>query len=159
MNAPAATAAALSAGQIPITAEAFRRLEAEVARLTVSLSESQSTAWEDSVSGDADAPTVIPNGELHLLTRRLEKLRTMVASAWVVEPAGRVVVGTRVTLEDGDGDLEQYLLVAPGEADPRAGRISTDSPLGAALLGRRAGESVEYAAPVGGVRRVVVRVE
>lgn len=158
LDAPAPSGAA-APGSIPITAEAYRRLEAELDRLAVSVSDSQATAWQDAISGEAEAPTVVANGELHLLTRRLEKLRTVIASARVVDPDGRVVVGSSVTLEDAEGAQERYVLVAPGEADPRAGLISPESPLGAALLRRRAGEAVEFAAPDGTVRLIVVSVE
>jgi transcription elongation factor GreA len=50
-------------------------------------------------------------------------------------------------------------MVPPGTGDPRAGRISPDSPLGVALLGRRAGEDVEVQAPAGSWRATVVAVD
>jgi transcription elongation factor GreA len=144
---------------IPMTPDAFHRLEAEVDRLTAAVGDSQSTAWADSISGDPDAPTFLANGEWHLMTRRLEALRSAVASAQVVQPDGRIVVGSSVTVRDSEGFLDRYVLVAPGEADPRAGRISPESPLGAALLGHRAGDPVEFAAPDGSLCLVVVSVE
>ena len=159
LNTRATTGATALEGPIPMTPESYRRLEAEVDCLTVSVGDSQATAWEDAISGDADAATVVANGELHLLTHRLAKLRAVLAAARLVQPDGQVVVGSSVTLEDADGARERHFLVAPGEADPRTGRISPESPLGAALLGRRAGETVEFAAPDGAVRLVVVGVE
>jgi transcription elongation factor GreA len=52
-------------------------------------------------------------------------------------------------------ELERYTLVSPVEADPRHGRISIRSPVGEALLGRRAGEAIEVATP-GGPRRIEI---
>ena len=144
---------------IPMTREAFSRLEAEAERLVAALGESQATAWQDGISGEADAPTFVANGELHLMERRLEKLRSVIASARVVQPDGRALVGSIVTVRDAEGILDTYVLVAPGEADPRAGRVSPESPLGGALLGSRLGETVEFAAPDGTVRLVIVRIE
>ena len=142
-----------------MTPEAFRRVEAEADRLVAAVGDSQATAWLDGISGDADAPTFLANGELHLLAQRLQKLRTAMASAHVVQPDGRAVVGSRVTVREPDGFEDTYALVAPGEADARAGRISPESPLGAALLGRHAGDVVEVAASAGTRRVVVVSVE
>jgi transcription elongation GreA/GreB family factor len=158
-RSPSAKRSPIRDNSIPMTSEALVRLQAETERLIVALGDSQATAWEDGISGEADAPTFVANGELHLMERRLEKLRSVIASARVVQPEGKAVVGSTVTVRDGEGILDTYLLVAPGEADPRAGRVSPESPLGGALLGSRPGESVEFAAPDGAVRLDIVRVE
>jgi transcription elongation factor GreA len=144
---------------IPMTREAFGLLELEADRLATTVGDSQSTAWADSLSGEPDAPTFVPNGEFYVRVERLEKLRSAIAGAHVVQPDGRIVVGSRITLSDADGMPETYVLVAPGQADARAGRISSDSPLGAVVLGRRAGDSVDVATSVGPYQMTVVRVE
>jgi transcription elongation factor GreA len=54
-----------------------------------------------------------------------------------------------VVLESRSRQAQTLTLVGPGEADPEALRISTESPLGQALLGRRPGESVTIHAPIG----------
>jgi transcription elongation factor GreA len=64
-----------------------------------------------------------------------------------------VRIGSSVQVKDGP-DLDWYTLVGPEDADAMAGRISTDSPLGTALLGHRAGERVQVRRPGG--RGVVV---
>lgn len=150
---------AASGRWIPMTPEAFHLLETETDRLVAAVGDSQSTAWADGISGDPDAPTFIANGELHLQMQRLAKLRSAIATAHVIQPDGRVVVGSRITVSDADGVAEEYVLVAPGQADARAGRISSDSPPGAALLGRRAGETVDVATSDGTYRVTIVRVK
>jgi transcription elongation GreA/GreB family factor len=65
-----------------------------------------------------------------------------------------VRIGSRVRVQDDDGDVE-FSIVAPEDADCMADRISIDSPLGRALLGRRVGEHVRFRAP-GGVLAVTV---
>jgi transcription elongation factor GreA len=62
----------------------------------------------------------------------------------------RVELGCRVVvLEARSRQTQTLTVVSPGEADPEGDRISTDSPLGRALLGRRPGESITIHAPIG----------
>jgi transcription elongation factor GreA len=65
-----------------------------------------------------------------------------------------VQVGSRVRLEDLDGE-EEFYVVSSAEADPVQRRISMDSPLGRALLGHAVGERVAVRAP-GGLRAVTI---
>lgn len=65
-----------------------------------------------------------------------------------------VRIGSRVRVRDADGDAE-FSVVPHDEADSMADRVSADSPLGRALLGRRCGEYVRYRAP-GGVLTVTI---
>ena len=160
MQTQATTSGLTASGRwIPMTPEAFSGLEAEADRLAAAVGDSQSTAWAEGISGDPDAPTFVANGELHVQVQRLEKLRSAIASAHVVRPDGRVVVGSRITVSDADRLEEVFVLVAPGQADARTRRISSDSPLGAALLGRRAGDADDVTASAGTHRVTVVRVE
>ncbi|HUE75695.1 MAG TPA: GreA/GreB family elongation factor [Chloroflexota bacterium] len=69
-----------------------------------------------------------------------------------------VNVGSDVVLRDEDGAFERYTLVAPGSALAGAGWISTASPLGRALIGQRAGETVAVAAPGGDWRVTIISV-
>jgi transcription elongation factor GreA len=135
----------------PVTPDVLRRLQASAEELAGQLPRLQAVAQETGVSGDPDSPTVLAAGDLHLAARRLEMLRRFIAECQVVQPDGRVVVGSRVTVRYADGEEEVYEVVAPGETDARSGRISPDSPLGAALLGRRAGEVTYVDAPAGRV--------
>jgi len=66
----------------------------------------------------------------------------------------RVRIGSRVRVRDVDGEAE-FAVVGPEDADAIADRVSAESPLGRALLGRRLGEEVRFRAP-GGVLAVTV---
>jgi len=68
-----------------------------------------------------------------------------------------VRIGSRVRIEDEDGE-DEFAVVAPEDVDTGASRISTESPLGRALLGRRVGDRVRFRAPCGIVGVTVVRV-
>jgi transcription elongation factor GreA len=134
---------------IPMTRDVLRRLQGDAERLVEQLPRLQMLAQENGVSGDPDSPTIMAAGDLHLAARRLETLRRVIADGLVVEPDGRIVVGSRIGVRHADGESETYDLVAPGETDARLGRISPDSPLGAALLGRRADDVTHMDAPCG----------
>ena len=134
---------AVPIGYIPMTAAAFRELDAEIGHLTASILEARTAALAAKDGADQEAPTVSVSGELHVLTQRRDALRSALGAAVVADDDGTVVVGSRVTVRDAEGDADSYVLVPPGTGDPRAGRISPDSPLGAALVGRRAGEDVD----------------
>jgi transcription elongation factor GreB len=86
------------------------------------------------------------DGRLEFLTRRMNELR-------VIEPVadgdGRVVFGAWVRLADESGAELCYRIVGPDEFDVDAGLISVDSPVGRALLGRRAGDEVVVRRPKG----------
>jgi transcription elongation factor GreA len=152
------TSTSLRTRGMPMTADVLRRRGAEAERLAHHLPRLEAEAQEDRVSGDREAPTVLAAGDLHLAARRQEALRRVMAEGYVVEPDGRVIVGSRVTVRHADGQQETYELVAPGETEARLGRISPDSPLGAALLGRRAGEVASMHTPTGPLEFTVLDV-
>jgi transcription elongation factor GreA len=82
------------------------------------------------------------------------RLETILSSAQVIEATpgkkDTVVLGSKVTVvEDGVGDKEIYHIVGSAEADPDAGKISSESPLGKALLGAKVGAKVKVNAPAG----------
>jgi transcription elongation factor GreB len=62
---------------------------------------------------------------------------------------GRAYFGAWVTLEDEDGQVVEYQLVGPDEFDVEAGRISIDSPVGKAILGKTCGDEVTVRRPKG----------
>jgi len=91
---------------------------------------------------------------------RIQSLEQMLRSAIVVDdsaPTETVGLGSTVTV-DVNGDAETYVLVGPLEADPARGRISSASPVGKALVGRKAGEEVTVAAPGGSVVYRIVEI-
>jgi transcription elongation factor GreB len=65
-----------------------------------------------------------------------------------------------VTLEDGEqGTRVTYQLVGPDETDLRAGKISVDSPVGRALMGRRRGDQVVVRRPRGELELTILNIE
>lgn len=70
----------------------------------------------------------------------------------------KVELGSRVELKVDDR-IENYLIVSEAEADSALGKISTASPLGKKLLGKRAGETIEIEVPAGRVVYIIVGIE
>jgi transcription elongation factor GreA len=102
--------------------------------------------------------------EQSFLEGRIAELRSCLASAIIIEEAGdpreAIGLGSRVTLIDpaGGGAPETYHIVGSIEADPLKGKISNVSPLGRALIGRRAGEEAVVDAPDGTILFKIVGV-
>ena len=96
------------------------------------------------------------------LEQRITELRAMIENAVVVDESkintDVVGFGTRVTLvdlDDEDEEQEVYTIVGTSESDPANGRLSNESPVGAALIGASVGDVVSAQTP-GGVRRLRV---
>jgi transcription elongation factor GreA len=98
--------------------------------------------------------------EQSFLEGRVQALEDRLRRAVIVEEVvtGRVVIGSTVRVET-DGDEIRYTIVGSTEADPAAGRLSSASPVGAALLGAVAGAEVEVRTPRGPVRYRVLSVD
>lgn len=86
---------------------------------------------------------------------RIQYLENILLSAVVIENNGNldyVTIGSTVVItEDGGDEDEEYMIVGPAEADPRSGKISHESPIGKALIGRKKGDKVRVETPAGQV--------
>jgi len=100
------------------------------------------------------------NAEYHAAKERqgqieaqIAELEDRVTRAQIIDPASlsgdRIVFGATVTVLDDDDKKQRYQIVGMTEADARQGRISYDSPLGRALIGKQVGEEVEVTVPSG----------
>ena len=88
-----------------------------------------------------------------LLETKIVRLRRRLADAVVVDvdrDGGTFAFGRTAEVRDGDGgELHTWTVVGPTEADPTQGRLSGESPVGRALLGRSPGDTVEVPTPRG----------
>lgn len=87
-----------------------------------------------------------------MIEGRIEELEALLKNAQVItEHAGngKVVLGSSVQVES-DGDTMDFSLVGSAESDPAKGLISQESPLGKALVGAKAGDTVTVTLPDGG---------
>jgi transcription elongation factor GreA len=99
--------------------------------------------------------------ELVLTDARIHELEFLLNKAEDVAPPerGRVGLGSSVTIRSDDGEEETWRLVSPEEADTRIGAISTDSPVGHALMGRKKGDITTVETPAGTITYSVTSVK
>ncbi|MDT8423514.1 MAG: transcription elongation factor GreB [Desulfuromonadales bacterium] len=99
------------------------------------------------------------DGRIRFLTKRLEEAVIVDPVAQQPVANGRVLFGCTVTVENVDGDEKVYSIVGVDEFDPARGRVSWTSPIGRALLGKSAGDSVTFKTPGGLSELEIVKVE
>lgn len=140
-----------------ITPEGFARLHDEVEYLTRKerprvVQEVQDAAAQGDRSENAEY--IYGKKRLREIDRRLNFLGARLKNVVVVDPAksaGKDVVffGATVDVEDEEGETLTWQIVGEDETDPSVGRVSWKSPIGRALLKKRAGDTVTYAKPEG----------
>ena len=94
-----------------------------------------------------------------LIEGRIEELEELISRAKVVEKTDNsiVSVGNKVTVKSDDSE-HTYHIVGKYEADPANKKISDESPLGKALLGKAEGHEVSYEAPVGKIVYKILKI-
>jgi transcription elongation factor GreA len=93
---------------------------------------------------------------------RIKELEILLATARVITESDKaevVQVGSRVTIKIEGEEPEIYTIVGAAEANPRAGRVSNESPLGKSLLTKRVGDHVQVDAPVGAFMVEILKIE
>jgi transcription elongation factor GreA len=90
---------------------------------------------------------------------RIEELEGIIKNAKVSKdtPKDTIAVGCRVTVHI-DGSEEEFHIVGAPEADPTKRKISHESPLGQALLGKKVGDKIEVEAPVGKLIYTILKI-
>ena len=149
-----------------ITAEGLTELEAELATLEgdgrPEIAERIKTAREWGDLKENSEYHDAKNDQAHLETK-IAKLRERISAAEVVEavPAsnGAVAFGSTVVVRDEAGKERSWQIVSSHDASPSDGRLSADSPVARALLGRRAGERAAVVLPKGESVLTVVSVD
>jgi transcription elongation factor GreA len=150
---------------VRLTAEGRRELEQELARLEAELPTVSARLGDARAGGNDPAENLDLRDAmdaLALLEGRIGELRALLAAAEPIEDGasrdGIIRLGAKIKIRHADGEEASYLLVGPAEADPRRGRISEESPIGRALVGRKKNEEVTAETPSGPERLVVLDV-
>ncbi len=93
---------------------------------------------------------------------RILTLENFIQNAVIIEEAHdhhRVSLGSTVTIRNHDNEVEQYTIVGSAEADPKDHKISNESPVGQALLGKGLGDEVQVNAPAGVLRWTIIDID
>jgi transcription elongation factor GreA len=154
-----------SVEKVPMLAEGYEKLTAQLSALKAERPLIVDAIEEARAHGDLSE-----NAEYHAAKERqgqveatIGDLEDKLSRAQVIDPTtlsgDRIVFGATVTLADEDDNPVKYQIVGQAEADAKAGKISYNSPLGRALIGRRVDDEVEVTVPSGDKYYLVTKIE
>jgi transcription elongation factor GreA len=154
------------AREIPITRDGKKRLEEELEELktvrrqevATHLSEARDFAAFENTAAFDEA-----KNEQTKVENRIREIEGILESAVLIDEdkahaAGRVEIGSGVRYRQKDREMHAHIVGAP-EADPAHGRISNESPIGKALLGKRKGDVVQVTVPSGVVEFEILEID
>ncbi|MCW1967276.1 MAG: transcription elongation factor GreA [Anaerolineae bacterium] len=150
-----------------LTAAGKKKLQEELEFLRTVRAEELAKRLHDAIKqGDLseNADYTAAKEEQSFLLGRIQDLERMMRDAVILDDVkidrSRVSVGSTVTvMEQGDDLKEVYMIVGKAESDPAKGKISNESPLGVALLGKKTGDTVKLQTPGGATAFKIVKVE
>jgi transcription elongation factor GreA len=154
-----------SVEKLPMLAEGYAKLTAELKGLREERPLIIDAIEEARAHGDLSE-----NAEYHAAKERqgqveaaIGDLEDKISRAQIIDPTtlsgDRIVFGATVTLLDDADKPVRYQIVGQAEADAKVGRISYNSPLGRALIGRRVEDEIEVTVPSGDRFYVVEKIE
>ena len=153
--------------EIILTPEGYRRLKEEIDYLsTKKRDEVAERIKESRYFGDISENSEYDDAknEQAMLEQRIfaleEKLRNAIVIDGKTVKTDAVGVGTKVTLQDKDhADVLQYTIVGSAEADPAHHKLSNESPVGRAIIGKKPGDEVVVTVPQGAMHLKVIAIE
>jgi len=151
--------------QVPLTKEGLNKLQGELDQLlTVRRAEvAQRIHDAKELVGAQNTPEYEDaRNEQAFVEGRIQTLESIIQNAEIIEETHdhhKVNLGAKVTVLNHKGERDNYTIVGSAEADPKAGRISNESPVGQALLGKGVGDEVQVNAPAGTLRWTIVRID
>nr|WP_137678497.1 transcription elongation factor GreA [Parerythrobacter lutipelagi] len=151
--------------KVPMLAEGYEKLTADLKALRAERPKIVDSIEEARAHGDLSE-----NAEYHAAKERQGQVEAMigdiedrVSRAQIIDPAmltgDRVVFGATVTLLDEDDKPIQYQIVGQTEADAKKGRISYNSPIAKALIGKKVDDEVEVTVPSGEKFYLIQKIE
>ena len=151
--------------KMPMLQEGYEKLSTDVKRL-----KSERPQLVDAIEDARAHGDLSENAEYHAAKERQGQIEASIADiedklsrAQIIDPrdlsGDKIVFGATVTLLDDEEKPVKYQIVGQTEADARSGRISYNSPLGRALIGRSIHDEVEVSVPAGDRFYVVSKIE
>jgi transcription elongation factor GreA len=147
-----------------LTREGYNRLQDELEYLRKVRRQEVAERLHEALEGgdlgvDPDAEYEAAKNEQAFVEGKIKELEILLSNARVVdapEKSDVVAIGSKVTIQEDGSEPEHYIVVGAAEANPREGRISNESPLGRAIMGKRAGDEVTVEAPRGSFKVRIV---
>jgi transcription elongation factor GreA len=150
-----------------LTRDGRARLETELEDLTTrgrkDIAERINAAKELGDISESGEYEDAKNQQAHL-EGRIREIKSILSRAQIIDEenghASEVRVGSKVTVRvDGEEEDETWTIVGSTEAKPREGKISNESPIGSALLGKRPRQKVQVQTPDGVMKMTVVKIQ
>jgi transcription elongation factor GreA len=155
------------AGEVYLTREGFHKLQSQLEsfktteRQKIAKALAEARAQGDiSENAEYDAAK---EAQAHNESR-IAEWETKLSNVRIIEneniPSDKVYIGAIVSLEDLDNDEKlTYMMVSPEEASYEENKISVFSPIGKALLGHKAGETLEITVPAGKLKYKILKIK
>jgi transcription elongation GreA/GreB family factor len=148
-----------------VTPEGLKRLEQKLARLEAMLPGLIAETARTRAYGDTSDN--FEYKEAKLQSRRTQRqiltIQDQLKKVVLIEPGanpdGTIRLGSKVVLEGQNGEKRTYEILGPQETNPSAGRISLQSPLGAALLGKAVKDRVKVTTPGGEKEYLIIEIQ
>jgi transcription elongation factor GreA len=150
---------------VPLTKEGLDKLQKELQELTTVRRAEVAQRIHDAkeLVGAQNAPEYEDvRSEQAFVEGRIQEIESILSNAVMIEATHdhqMVSLGSKVALKDPNGKKVSYVIVGIAEANPREGKISNESPVGTALLGKTVGDSVEIKAPAGMMTWKIVHID
>jgi|TARA_B100002003_G_scaffold165275_1_gene153499 transcription elongation factor GreA len=93
---------------------------------------------------------------------RILTLEAQIKNAKIIEEntrSDKVRLGSHVTVKNYEGEKEEYVIVGSAEASPQNGKVSNESPIGKALIGKKVGQTAQVKAPAGIIKLTVEKIK
>jgi len=150
-----------------LTQAGYDKLQADLDHLrTVRRQEVAARLHEAMADGDAgidnDAEVDAAKNEQAFVEGRIRELEMILSNARIIDETrvlDTVEVGAKVEIQENGTPPEKYTIVGAAEADPTNGYVSNESPLGKALMGHKAGDTVTVKAPNGEFTVTILKVK
>lgn len=147
--------------RIPFTKEGYQKILDEKAKLTAERPDAVENLRKSREMGDLSENGYYKasRARLSFLDSRIRRVERLVRLAKIVESSGsgNIEMGNTVTITDGKKEYT-YTIVGGYESNPSQKTISYMSPIGRALLGKRADDTVTVTAPSGSVNYTIVKI-
>ena len=150
----------------PITREGLVKIEEELRHLeTVRRQEvaDKIRQAKELASTQNNAEYEDAKNEQAMVEGRILQLHSLIQNAELIDEDGahkskQVMLGSHVKVKTDDGKSQEYVIVGPAEADPREGKISNESPVGRALIGKKLNDEVQVNVPKGIISMKITKI-
>ncbi|HNY99878.1 MAG TPA: transcription elongation factor GreA [Anaerolineaceae bacterium] len=149
-----------------LTNDGLQRLQAELNYLKTTARDQLAKRLRTAIQqGDLseNADYIAAKEEQGFLEGRIMELEQIIRNVVIIDESQRnrdvVDIGASITIQEGNFPVETYQLVGPQEADPANGRISHESPIGKAMIGKRSGDEFLVSTPNGTIHFKIIKIE